>query len=476
MFLNIHRGLPSTPPTNRKNPKTMKTKSLLIPLLFAALLTGSARAQVYISSNTTAGQVIDAANTYWYNDATANWATAIGGSTYTSWPSAGTTQVGFTNATIASTIRLSTSYTISGMELYKNQTGAFAIGFGSGTGGLTLTLNGNMSGQWNPASESELAVNFSSTNVALRGTYTVTNTATNNSTLVVTSSGNQTVGGNMTLGSKAVFSMNSSSAGVRPALDMKLNLAGGSVRIGAAGGNQQFASGVAELKGNSTASTISNISAVSGMGNATFKLNQASDTTYVGTFIAKSSGSWTLDKNGSGSLTLTGNNSNMTYVSATTVAINAGSVIGASDAAFGNAALSNITVGGNGTLGVANRANLGVHDVSLAAGSLLSFDLAGAVGFTDTQLLIGGNQLGAFDIPINLTNISGLADGAYPLIQVTGSMAGTFSKGTGWGGATLATDSNNVYLVVGIPEPGTFALAGLGISILVGWRLKRRVG
>lgn len=444
-------------------------------LIATATLSGMASAQVYISSNTTVGQVINESNTFWYNDATANWATAIGGSTYTSWPSAGTTLVGFTNATIASMIRLSTSYAITGMELYKNQTDAFAVGFGAGVGGLTLTLNGNMDGQWNPATESEIAVNFSSTNVSLRGTYTVTNTATNNSLLVVTSSGNQTVGGNMTLGDKAVFSMNSSSAGVRPALDMKLNLAGGTVRIGASGGNQQFASGVAELKGNSTASTISNISAVSGMGNATFKLIQASDTTYAGSFVAKSSGSWTLDKNGAGSLTLSGNNTNMTYVSATTVAINAGSVIGASDTAFGNAALSDITVGAAGTLGVANRANVGVHDVSLTSGSLLSFDLSGATGFSDTQLLIGGNQFGAFDVPINLTNIGGLADGAYPLIHVDGSMAATFSKGTGWNAASLVTDANNVYLVVGVPEPGTFLLAGLGISILLGGRIKRRL-
>lgn len=454
----------------------MKMKLLLVTLFATVMLADMASAQVYISSNTTAGQVINAANTYWYNDSTANWATSASGSTYTSWPSAGTTAVGFTNLTMNSTIRLSTSYTITGMKLYEGQTGAFAAGFGAGTGGLTLTLNGNMEGYWNPATESELAVNFSSVNVSLRGTYTISNTANNNSYLVLASSGNTTVGGTMTLGNKAIFSMNSSSANVKPSTDLKINLAGGSVRIGASGGNQVFSYGIAELKGSSTASTISNISAVSGMANATFKLNQASNTTYAGTFVAKSGGSWMLNKYGTGSLTLTGNNTNMTYVDTTTVTINEGSVIGASDTAFGNPTLCDVTVGASGTLGIANRANLGVHDALFTEGAKISFDLAGTTGLTDTQLLIKGIQMGEFDIPINLFNTAGLANGTYTLLHVDGSMMGSFVQGTGWdGNTTLTSDANNVYMRIGaIPEPGTMALTALGLSVLLGRCLKRR--
>jgi hypothetical protein len=122
-------------PTQTPSEKSVKLKLSILTALATAILAGSASAQVYLSSTQPAAQALGATGT-WDDSTTSNWATAACGSTYTTWSGAGSTIAGITGLTAASTITVTGSKTLTGLELYKNQSGGFYASLSSGASAL----------------------------------------------------------------------------------------------------------------------------------------------------------------------------------------------------------------------------------------------------------------------------------------------------------------------------------------------------
>ena len=335
------------------------------------------------------------------------------------------------------TINLSGNKTVTGMEFFKNSNSGLQFLFTGAAAATTLTVNGNIENK-SILTTGVRTINFNNANLLLRGDYSLVNTSGGTSILKLSSSAASAVGGNMTLNSLTQYA-----PAAVPDSGLKLNMNGGAVDMG---GFNTFGSGIAELKGSSTASVIT----TSGSGK-TFRVNQATDTIYAGNFTSSvAAGGWSIQKESTGALTLSGDNSGMTkgataYTSAT---INGGKLIGGHNSAFGTSTLANVTVGALGTIGVANQANLGINNLTLTSGAKFFFDLTGAVGSTDTQLLVGGNQTGAVDVTVALAGLTNSGSSSYTLMSVTGTTAATnFTQGTltsdyqwlslGWSGKDL---------------------------------------
>ena len=413
----------------------MKLKPILLTAAAAAMFAGSASAQVaYISSVTSGAQTLTGAAT-WDDSTTANWANAQGGSTYNTWntwTNAGTTIAGFTSLTANSTITVSGNKTATGLEVFKNTVGGFQVFFAAGSS-TTLTVNGNIENKATTTTGVR-TINFNSTSLLLRGDYSLVN-AVGTSILKLSSSAAGAVGGNMTLNSLTQYGPSGT-----PDSGLKLNMNGGSIDMGAA--NTFATGGIAELKGSSTASVIS----VTTTSARTFRVNQTGNTTYAGSFTNTGAGlGWTIQKESTGTLTLTGDNSGMSKgaTAYTTATINGGALVGGHNAAFGTSTLANVTVGASGTIGVANQANLGINNLALSNGAKFVFDLSGATSTNDTQLAVGGTwTLGTTkSYTIDLLGTTGLANGKYTLItSVNATGATNWITGTGWGANTLSYD------------------------------------
>ncbi len=449
----------------------MKIKQVLLTAAGAALFAGSASAQVvYLSSTQPAAQALGATGT-WDDSTTSNWATAIGGSTYTTWSGAGTTTAGFAGLTASTTITVSGDKTLSGMEVFKNQAAGYNVTF-TAASATTITLNGTLDGQYNPAAAANRSVNFNGS-AQLRGTYTVQNTAANNSMVVLAANANNNIGGNMTLGSKAQYAPGALPTG------LSINMDGGSIAMA---NGSYLNSGVVELKGTNTSSYIATSAAATTVRN--FGLAQTSNTTYAGIFTNghATDGGWDIIKSGAGTLTLTGDNTGMVKSSTSTARevanISAGALVGGNNAAFGASTLANVGVSSTGTIGVANNANLGINNLAITNGAHFYFDLSGATSFTDTQLLIGGNQTGATSLVVDIAGMNTAAgQGTYTLATISGTKAFTSvsigSITTGWETSTIAWNGNNLEFTA-VPEPSTWALVLSGVAAIMIFGPRRR--
>jgi len=197
-------------------------------------------------------------------------------------------------------------------------------------------------------------------------------------------------------------------------------------------------------------------------GGGTVTVNKTAGTDTFGGDIQGGQG---LIKDGAGTLILAGNSS---YSGAT--AVNLGGL------------LVNGTNSGVGAVTVASGARIG-GDGSLAGGlalavqaqfifnPLATLDVAGAVTLDDS---FGVGSLVTSDG--SAIDWGSIADGTYTLINTTSTFSNISNFGASnaadiGGGRTAYFQNGSLQLVV-VPEPGAFALAGLGIA--AAWALRRR--
>lgn len=163
-----------------------------------------------------------------------------------------------------------------------------------------------------------------------------------------------------------------------------------------------------------------------------------------------------LAKVGNGVLALTGSN---TYANGTF--INAGTILAGHNQAV---ASGNVTLGdstGTDTLRIAGGIQLAVNNFDLTSSAHLAFDLTS--GFTATQILVAGNQLGSGTYTVDIYDGGGLQQGTYTLMTVTGTTnAAGFTLGIlpgGYEGSTLTWSGNELTLTA-VPEPSIGLLLG----------------
>jgi autotransporter-associated beta strand protein len=209
---------------------------------------------------------------------------------------------------------------------------------------------------------------------------------------------------------------------------------------------------------NDAAGTINAPAITFGAGTGMINFNQSNATT----ISAVISGNGTVNQLGSGTTTLTGNNS---YTGATTVA--SGTLLVDGEISLSDVSvLSGAAIGGSGTLG---------GSLSLAAGAQFVFSLNGALTVDGTSVTFG--DFGIDDL-VGLD--STVANGAYTLID--GTAAINFSNVANLGaqnavgivGGKQAYFSEGSLVVNVIPEPSTYALLALALAALGAHVLLRR--
>ncbi|MDR0533794.1 MAG: autotransporter-associated beta strand repeat-containing protein [Verrucomicrobiales bacterium] len=223
------------------------------------------------------------------------------------------------------------------------------------------------------------------------------------------------------------------------------------------------------LAGTSTA-----LNTVSGaITNATGKLTSVTKSdagTWVLSGINTYSGSTTVS---AGTLLINGNSSGVTN----NVGVSSGARLGGTGTIGGATTLSGAAVlvpGGDNVIGTFTFSN----GLSLSDGSILNFDLGGALG--DKIVISGGSFLSGGISTIDLNVLSGLTAGTYTLLDwssVTGSTINLSNFVLDTGSSTIGTLSlsgNSLVLnVTVIPEPSTWVLMTVGVVVLA-WTVRRR--
>lgn len=155
--------------------------------------------------------------------------------------------------------------------------------------------------------------------------------------------------------------------------------------------------------------------------------------------------------------------------------INAGTLRVENDQALAG---GHTTVGdgtGTDTLRLAGGVQLAAQNFSLTSSAHLAFDLTG--GFTATQILVAGDQLGSGTYTVDIYDGGGLTNGTYTLMTVTGATnAAGFTLGNlpgGYESSTLSWSGDKLTLNA-IPEPsmGLLLAMGAGLTLLLR-RLKK---
>ncbi|MEI6345444.1 MAG: autotransporter-associated beta strand repeat-containing protein [Verrucomicrobiota bacterium] len=263
---------------------------------------------------------------------------------------------------------------------------------------------------------------------------------------------------------------------------------------------------IGSLGGGDTAGTITTSTIAFGLGSGTINFNQ-SDTATIASSI---SGTGSVNQLGAGTTILTGAN---TYTGST-IATNgtllannsAGSAIGTSSVLVTNTG----TLGGNGTIqgattiasgGTLASGSGGVGSLSfknalrLTTGSTTSFQIHSTNDFTSINL-IGGSVTYGGTLVFNLINYVPVAGNAFTLFNMTGgaTQSGDFFSVTA--GSLSFTESGGIWSAsygayayqfsqstgqlsvqaapLGVPEPSTYALFGIGaIGLLMVLRRKK---
>jgi fibronectin-binding autotransporter adhesin len=250
----------------------------------------------------------------------------------------------------------------------------------------------------------------------------------------------------------------------------------GSGRLAKAGAGTLLLTGTNTYNGGTTVSAGTlqgNTTSLQGdiTNNAALVFDQATSGTYSGII----SGTGSLKKQNSGTLTLSGAN---TYGGTTTVS--AGNLLvnntSGSGTGTGAVAVNGGTLGGNGTISGPITVNSSGHlspgasagtlftssSSTLNSGTVLDYDLANATtiggGINDLLSVTGGLTLGS-SLTLNINAYQGdLANGTYKLITYTGSLTGATS---GWAiGSNNASTSHIYSFSAGTPGEIDLLVAG----------------
>lgn len=250
-----------------------------------------------------------------------------------------------------------------------------------------------------------------------------------------------------------------------------------------------FSAGVGALSGSSGAT----ITTANTAGTVTLTTNAASSSTFAGTIADNGSGLVALTKAGSGTLTLTGNN---TFTGATTV--NAGSLL--VNGQLGNTAVTvnaGGTLGGSGTIGGAvtiaggllspgtSPGQLSLASLLLQPSSTVLMEITGTTAVTqyDRISLTGGLTYdGTLQLDLSGTFADNTTFNLFSgFTSASGNLAGISSVGSFYNGlsftrtdnlwkSTAATNGQTLEFnqttgnLVIVPEPAAIALAGVGIA------------
>jgi len=227
------------------------------------------------------------------------------------------------------------------------------------------------------------------------------------------------------------------------------------------------------------------------------QFNRSNDLTYAGTitdypsatYAATTAGSGSVVKTGTGTLTLSGNN---TYSNGTTVLAGNLRVANSSGSATGSGPVSvnsSATLSGNGAIAGSVSVLSGAHlapgtspgvltlgGLSLIPGSQLDFELATPATGSDRTIITNPGALSITGGTLNITALTGFGIGHYTLLDYTTSFTGSASNlsiGSAPSGFTYSFIDNptatSIDLVV-VPEPAIFSLT-CGLTIA---RLARR--